>query len=175
MPKRRREEEMLEEQMMGMPIEQLPDEMPNMGEPPMMSDPMMEEQMVDAPAEPMLDESMPQSATVSAIEGNEVVLVDENGQELKLPIEAFPVMPIEGMDLVQSVVVEMNPESITAMVGMQGEIIDIPLDEVQTPFNVGDLFWMPAPPATPEMMGAEPMEEGLPFEEDLEEELKRMG
>ncbi len=99
------------------------------------------------------EEGLPNTATVVGFEGNTVILRDEAGETLKVPLEAFPVPPEEGMELSRAVVSEVTGDVVVALVGQEQSLVEIPVAELQDEFNVGDYFWMPQPPSSPEMMG----------------------
>ena len=125
--------------------EMMMDEGPPMAPPDMPPDMGMEDQMMPE-APPQAD--IPQSATVEEIRGSTVVLTSETGQPIELPLGAFPIPPQEGMRMVQAEVMDVGDGVIIAMVGNQE--VELPLSEASEPFNVGDYFWLPEPPASPD-------------------------
>jgi hypothetical protein len=135
----------------GMPPE-MPMDMGPQGGPPM---PPPGEMPMEAP--PMGSEmapqdmgALPQTATVMAVEGEEVVLQDDSGKMRRVPIGAFPIPPQEGMQMVQAVVGDINNGVMTALVGPEQVPIELPIDNLTMPFNPGDMFWMPEPPQAPD-------------------------
>lgn len=154
---------------MGEPAEGPPMPPPGMGEPGMEApegDPLSPETDPGedvAPPEAVL----PERATVMEMRGDTVVIQDDNGQMLRLPVDVFPFVPTEGMRLAQAVVVESTEDAIVAQV--DGETVEIPADEVTMPFDVGDFFWMPEPPAGPEDLRDEAPEEMPEMPEEMPE------
>jgi hypothetical protein len=141
------------------------------GRNPMEAPPGMEEEMpVDGPPGPPpgppegMPEDMapsgemdlPKSAVVMEVQGNTVVLQSESGKMIKIPMADFPIPPQEGMQMVQAIVEDVRDGMLVALVGDQKTPVELPMEGMQGQFDVGDYFWMPAPPAGPEdlnMMG----------------------
>ena len=126
----------------GMPPE------PGMVPPGMMMEPDM--------APPEEEMGLPGSAVVMEVAEGSVIVQDDTGQMRKVPLEAFPIPPTEGMPLVQAVVVEAGDGFIIAQAETVGERVEIPTDALMMEFNVGDYFWLPEPPADPEQLSPEP-------------------
>lgn len=123
---------------------------PEMGE-PMMEEPMMEEMPMDM-GMPGGEEELPSRGTIVAVDADTVTIVDEFGAELVLPTEALPFAPEEGMDVVQAEVVDTDETGIVAQLVDFPDQITLPYESLESDFQLGDLFWMPAPPSTPDMM-----------------------
>lgn len=117
-----------------------PDMGPPMPPPDQMGPPMEE------PMEEMTD--LPESAQVLAIEGNDVVLQTDDGERRRVPMDAFPVVPTEGMIMVQAIVMEITPEMVIVDVG--GEMVDFPADNAN--FEVGEYVWVPELPTSPDQL-----------------------
>ncbi len=117
------------------------------------------EMPVDGPPEDMApsgEMDLPKSAVVMEVQGNTVVLQAESGKMIKIPMADFPIPPQEGMQMVQAIVEDVRDGMLVALVGDQQTPVELPMEGMQGQFDVGDYFWMPAPPAGPEdlnMMG----------------------
>ncbi len=136
--------------------------MPPPGEPPPPPGPGME-----GPPPPGLDAmappeeqagipDLPETATVEKVKGDVVHIVDDNGEQIQLPLDAFPFNPTEGMSLKRSIVVESTDNALVVQVGEDADLIEIPTDNIMADFKVGEYFWMPAPPAGPDELREEP-------------------
>jgi hypothetical protein len=102
--------------------------------------------------EPGGDMNVPKSAVVMQLEGDMVVLQAESGEMIRLPMDAFPIPPQEGMQMVQAVVEDIRDGMIFAAVGPTQEPVELPIDSVQVPLEIGFYFWMPEMPSRPEDM-----------------------
>jgi hypothetical protein len=79
---------------------------------------------------------------------NEVVIQSDDGEKRSIPMDAFPVMPSEGMMLVQAIVMDVSEGGL--VVDVQGEMLDLPADNMN--FEVGEYVWVPELPASPDQL-----------------------
>lgn len=143
---------MLEEDLLQMARQFRP---PTEAQPPMapeqvpMDMPMGDFPMEDMPMD-MGAEVLPEFAMVMDIDGGLAILQDNNGRVLRVPLEAFPIPPEPGMNLVQAVVVDIADGVMVVDVG--GMTMDLPMDSLMADFEIGEYFWLPEPPSSPEDM-----------------------
>lgn len=129
----------------GGPFPDMPDEM---AAPPMPPEGMQ--------AEGGEEGQLPTSAAVMEVTGEHVVIIDDTGEQRRIPLDAFPIEPREGMLLERAMVVEVGDGKIFVRVGEERGVIEISKHRLQRDFEVGDFFWMPEPPKPPE--GVEELE-----------------
>lgn len=135
-----------------MPMGQAPEGMPPMPEGPMPGGPMPGGPPPPPGMEPGMEQNIPTEAMVLSIEGEEVTLETNTGEVINLPMAAFPVDPEVGMTLESAEVVMVSNGTVIANVGIDNVEVELETDMLQMPFNVGDMFWMPTSPVSPEAM-----------------------
>lgn len=124
----------------------------DMGGPPVDIPPMPPNELMAEPGMEPGETDLPSRAMVVAIEGNTVKLQTADGLVLDLPTSAFPVPPSEGTPLVKSVVLDVTEVGVVIGVGETQEPTEIPTNQLQDTFQVGEYVWMPEMPASPDMM-----------------------
>ena len=90
------------------------------------------------------EENLPSRATVQKIEGDQVFLKTDDGQEITLPMEAFVFPPEQGAEMVRAEVVRIEKD--TMVIAVEGKELEVPVTEG---FSQGEFFWMPTPPMGP--------------------------
>ncbi len=104
---------------------------------------------MDMPMEPQ-GMDLPETAVVMEVGPDEATLQLDSGETISVPLHSFPIPPSEGMRLVRAEVIEITGDMMIAEAG--GQQVDFSLNELNDVFEIGDYFWLPEPPTTPDMM-----------------------